>query len=133
MICTRSIYSGHSSGSRVRSLWITKWNQGRRNLIINYLSAKSNRENGCEMSAKRDMMSIIVILEMYTRDTQSHWRPIVVRLRPRTRVQRTRSGQRALNSIQLYSYYTCIGYMYCSLAWNQYVVSTGGMILRPGP
>jgi hypothetical protein len=48
-----------------------------------------------------------MIMEMYTyiRGTQSHWRPIVVRLGLRTGVQRTRSGQRALNSIQLLSYY----------------------------
>jgi hypothetical protein len=72
-------------------------------------------------------------LEMYTRDTQSHWRPIVVRLGPRTRVQRTRSGQRALNSIQLYCYYPCIGYVYCGSDWNLCDVFTGGMILRLGP
>jgi len=72
------------------------------------------------MLAKTDMMLIIVILEIYTRDTQSHtehWRPIVVRLGPRTREQRTRSGQRALNSIQLYIfYYPCIEYVYCGSA-----------------
>jgi len=70
-----SLHSSRYLATReVRSRQITKWDQGSRNLFTKYLSAKLNRENGVGNCGKEGHdTDIMIIIEMYTRDTQSHW------------------------------------------------------------
>lgn len=89
---------------------------------------KVHAERGWEIAATRDVRLIIIYSNnrnVHIRNTQLHWRPIVVRLGPRVWVQCTRSGQRAY-TVQLSWYgmfrvyymcvYMCIWmcvFMYC--------------------
>jgi len=98
-------------------LWKSRNEAGCRNLIANCL--------GWEMLANRDvmLMTIIVILETYTRDTGY---TITLGSYCRTPwvedygVQRTRSGQRPLNNIQLFHIIFSITHVVgmCDPAWN---------------
>lgn len=102
--------------------WQISINQMNRTGIRSYWGANWETATGWEIAATRDVRLIMVIIQMYIRNTQLHWRPIVVRLGPRVWVQCTRSGQHALNTIQLPRYGIYHVYVYMNVCIFLYYI-----------